>query len=382
MREIYLEHPEMGKQESKCQGSTSNSYVKFLNSRKETESPTLPFAAAVSQKINDSNENTADLSIAVQPANEESQPSTSSASSLKVNNSTVSNSETEPSTSTGLVNSNNNNLANVSSYLTNHGNNEQSVGNNNEIGNSVPIVGTNNPTHCRFLPRPDHIIYLDVRNRTNPVHINLRDRNTLGQLRQAAAAVQQQQPQAAQAGQQSPPPFQQMLRHNLFWDIINPLGRVAAGAADRLQEEESNFVFNLPIQIRQTLQANPSRTGTISDRGVCCFGRTRQPVQQGVIWIRFNNRPSEHRLERFSVRHYKYVTDVSLQHLVQCSPNLTFLDVSGTSVTLEGVQRFKASKPECKVVAEHLLEKPLPPPVSASALLSAFVSLSNEENRN
>lgn len=168
-----------------------------------------------------------------------------------------------------------------------------------------------------------------------------------------------QQPgnQQQQQNQQSPPPaFEQMIRHNLFWDIINPLGRVTGGGGpDRLFGEENEMEFGAgnhdPFSI---LSRRPIQRGSISDRGVCCFGRTRQPVHHGVIWIRFNNRPSENRFERFSVRDYKYVTDVSLQHLVQCSPNLVFLDVSGTSVTLDGIKRFKELKPECKLVAEHI----------------------------
>ncbi|KAM7359367.1 uncharacterized protein ACRADG_009077 isoform 1-T2 [Cochliomyia hominivorax] len=217
--------------------------------------------------------------------------------------------------------------------------------------NIVPLVGTNAPPRSRFLPRPDHIFYLDVRNRTSPnaVHFNIRDHNSLRHLRLPGQGVQQNQ-------QQSPPPvIEQMMRHNLFWDIVNPLGRVVGvGGPDRLFGEENGAEYHLNLF---SLSSNrQQQRGTISDRGVCCFGRTRQPVQQGVIWIRFNNRPSENRFERFSVRDYKFVTDVSLQHLVQCSPHLVFLDVSGTSVTLEGLQRFKELKPECKVVAEHLLD--------------------------
>lgn len=224
----------------------------------------------------------------------------------------------------------------------------------------VPLVGSNTPPRSRFLPRPDHIIYLDVRNRTSPnaVHISLRDRGNFRHLLLPQGNQQQQQQQ-----QQSPPPaFEQMIRHDLFWDIINPLGRAAGGGGpDRLFGEDNEIEFGGGNMHHSPFNILSSRRhvqrGSISDRGVCCFGRTRQPVQHGVIWIRFNNRPSENRFERFSVRDYKCVTDVSLQHLVQCSPNLVFLDVSGTSVTLEGVKRFKALKPQCKLVAEHLLEE-------------------------
>lgn len=185
----------------------------------------------------------------------------------------------------------------------------------------------------------------------NAVHYNVRDTIRHVRLQRRGQQNQQNQP-----NQQLPPPIiEQIIRHNLFWDIVNPLGRAAGvGGPDRLFGEENGAEYNMNL----FPLSSPSRQqlrGTISDRGVCCFGRTRQPVQHGVIWIRFNNRPSENRFERFSVRDYKFVTDVSLQHLVQCSPHLIFLDVSGTGVTLDGLQRFKELKPECKVVAEHLV---------------------------
>ncbi|XP_065371901.1 uncharacterized protein LOC135963839 [Calliphora vicina] len=222
--------------------------------------------------------------------------------------------------------------------------------------NIVPLVGTNAPARSRFLPRPDHIFYLNVRNRISIdcSHVNVRDHNIIRPLRRPRQSQHQQnQPQQQQ---QSPPPvIEQMMRHNLFWDIVNPLGRVVGvGGPDRLFGEENGAEYHLNLFSLSSSYRQQSR-GTISDRGVCCFGRTRQPVQQGVVWIRFNNRPFENSFERFSVRDYKSVTDVSLQHLVQCSPRLIFLDVSGTSVTLDGLQRFKDLKPECKVVAEHLL---------------------------
>ncbi|TMW48778.1 hypothetical protein DOY81_006156 [Sarcophaga bullata] len=223
--------------------------------------------------------------------------------------------------------------------------------------NILPLVGTNTPPRSRFLPRPDHIFYLDVRDRASPnaVHFNPM-RHNFNTIRQARLHGRSQQNQQNQPNQQLPPPvIEQMMHHNLFWDIVNPLGRVVGvGGPDRLFGEENSAEYHLNLFPLSSSNRQQSR-GTISDRGVCCFGRTRQPVQHGVIWIRFNNRPSENRFERFSVRDYKFVTDVSLQHLVQCSPHLIFLDVSGTSVTIEGIQRFKELKPECKVVAEHLL---------------------------
>lgn len=54
-------------------------------------------------------------------------------------------------------------------------------------------------------------------------------------------------------------------------------------------------------------------------------------------------------LERIIVRDYKMVTDNSLQHLASCAPNLKFLDVVGTEVTKDGIEKFKLVKPDCRV---------------------------------
>ncbi|XP_004533599.1 uncharacterized protein LOC101456357 [Ceratitis capitata] len=180
--------------------------------------------------------------------------------------------------------------------------------------NNPPEPAGNVPSRSRFLPRPDQVILLDfVSRRPSVRHVR-------------------------------PPPnldnhFDQMLHHPLFWNIINPL------------ERESRWSRSLTGPGHHPCY----RQYPISDRGICCFGRPQNPVEQGVIWIRIGNRPSENSFERLSVRNYKKVTDISLHHLVQCSPDLIYLDLSGTSVTREGVKRFKAEKPECQIIADHLI---------------------------
>ncbi|XP_036323487.1 uncharacterized protein LOC118737224 [Rhagoletis pomonella] len=186
--------------------------------------------------------------------------------------------------------------------------------------NSLPEPGGNFPSRSRFLPRPEHVILLDFVNR----------RPTIRHIR--------------------PPPnvdnhFDLMLQHPHFWNIINPLGR----------GNESNWSSSSSGPVPHFSHHPCCRQYPISDRGICCFGRPQNPVEPGVIWIRIGNRPSENSFVRLSVRNYKKVTDISLHHLVQCSPDLIYLDLSGTSVTREGVQRFKASKPECQIIADHLI---------------------------
>jgi len=86
------------------------------------------------------------------------------------------------------------------------------------------------------------------------------------------------------------------------------------------------------------------------------FGRADRPVQPDVVWIRNINRSPDNKLERLSLRNYHLITNHTLEHLVQCSPNLVYIDVSGTSITLPAIRRFKISKPKCEVVANHLEE--------------------------
>lgn len=92
----------------------------------------------------------------------------------------------------------------------------------------------------------------------------------------------------------------------------------------------------------------------ITDRGMCSFGMPRRNVQENIIWIRAELRPPDTLLERITVRNYLDVTDVTLRHLALCAPNLRYLDVTGTSVTLKGINTFLKEKPDCQIVSELL----------------------------
>lgn len=99
------------------------------------------------------------------------------------------------------------------------------------------------------------------------------------------------------------------------------------------------------------LALQPPEPTLISDRGICSFGLPSHGVQDGVVWIRAEPRLADTFIERLVVRHYRLVTDTSLRHLAARAPNLRFLDVTGTSVTREGIESFKLEKPDCIVVS-------------------------------
>lgn len=89
----------------------------------------------------------------------------------------------------------------------------------------------------------------------------------------------------------------------------------------------------------------------ITDRGICSFGQARSNLQANLVWIRAEQRNPDTLLERLEVRGYRGVTDTTLLHLAECSPNLRHLDVTGTSVTAQGVRDFAAIKPNCVLVS-------------------------------
>ncbi|XP_017114532.1 uncharacterized protein LOC108137383 [Drosophila elegans] len=170
----------------------------------------------------------------------------------------------------------------------------------------------NNPAFSRFLPRHDQVIYM---NPTNPVVV-MHPRRHRSHTR---------------------PNFDQVVQHPMFWNMLDPLDR-----------DHSRRIRHRP----STCQASPQYF--VSDRAIYSFGRATRPVQPDVVWIRNVNRSPDNRLERLSLRNYHLITNHTLEHLVQCSPNLVYIDVSGTSITLSGLRRFQSSKPECEVVASHL----------------------------
>lgn len=88
----------------------------------------------------------------------------------------------------------------------------------------------------------------------------------------------------------------------------------------------------------------------ISDRGICSYGRARRNYQPNLVWIRAEQRMAETPLEELVVRGYKGVTDISLRHLAECAPNMRRIDVTGTSVSADGIAEFRKARPLCVVI--------------------------------
>ncbi|XP_065087571.1 uncharacterized protein LOC135709230 isoform X1 [Ochlerotatus camptorhynchus] len=129
----------------------------------------------------------------------------------------------------------------------------------------------------------------------------------------------------------------------------NPAGG-AGEAADNNQQRPANAFY-------QYLNLGPGAPGPnyvslVSDRGICAYGVSRHELG-GAAFIREYFRPNMTSLERLLVRNYKLVTDTSLDHLESAAPNLKLLDVTGTSVTAEGVRNFKLARPSCTILSDY-----------------------------
>ncbi|XP_051165772.1 uncharacterized protein LOC127284405 [Leptopilina boulardi] len=98
----------------------------------------------------------------------------------------------------------------------------------------------------------------------------------------------------------------------------------------------------------------------VTDRTVCSLGnhvyerrivdnsRENLPMFRIEEDTRVCNNPN---LRILVVRNYRQVTDRSLHHLAVSKSNLEYVDVTGTSVTREGVQMFKTQKPDVEIVS-------------------------------
>lgn len=94
----------------------------------------------------------------------------------------------------------------------------------------------------------------------------------------------------------------------------------------------------------------------ITDRAICALGsdtcdRIINNSAEEVIVVegdkRIFNNPH---LKTLVVRNYPHVTNSSLVHLALNASSLEHLDVSGTSVTRQGVETFKSQRPNVKIV--------------------------------
>ncbi|XP_034484673.1 uncharacterized protein LOC117789692 isoform X2 [Drosophila innubila] len=173
----------------------------------------------------------------------------------------------------------------------------------------------NCPAYSRFLPRRDQVIYMNPQAMAEPMLV-MHPRRHRAQARGN---------------------FEQVVQHPMFWNMLDPLDREYARRRSSRPHSSS-----LPTHY------------FVSDRAIYSFGRPTNPVQADVVWIRNSPRCANNRLERISLRNYPYITNYTLEHLVQCSPNLRYIDVSGTSITMLGLRIFIKLKPHCEVIATHL----------------------------
>ncbi|KAH0949559.1 hypothetical protein HN011_001026 [Eciton burchellii] len=96
----------------------------------------------------------------------------------------------------------------------------------------------------------------------------------------------------------------------------------------------------------------------VSDRAICALGsdtcdrKVINSSPQGIIILQEDRRISNNpNLKTLVVRNYPRVTNSSLVHLASNASKLEYLDVTGTSVTREGVQTFKLQKSNVKIVS-------------------------------
>lgn len=190
----------------------------------------------------------------------------------------------------------------------------------------------------------------------NLIQIILHDRSVINAPQRngnEARPQQEQQAEGQQQQQQQQPPQQsrpqQVQQIHIIHDNVDNQRIDPARLAPFIHRAISRSLW---FERNSPPPFSPPRAFLISDRGICSFGFPRNPVQRGVVWIRAEARPPDTYVEKLVIRHYKAVTDVSLNHLSQCTPNLVYLDITGTSVTEVGVRSFKDEKPNCYIVSD------------------------------
>ncbi|XP_076674761.1 uncharacterized protein LOC143372460 isoform X2 [Andrena cerasifolii] len=95
----------------------------------------------------------------------------------------------------------------------------------------------------------------------------------------------------------------------------------------------------------------------VTDRAICALGSDTSDRRiihnpEGVIVIEEDKRVFNNpHLKTLVVRNYPHVTNSSLVHLALNAPSLEHLDVTGTSVTRQGVETFKSQKANVKIIS-------------------------------
>ncbi|XP_058798240.1 uncharacterized protein LOC131668243 isoform X2 [Phymastichus coffea] len=97
----------------------------------------------------------------------------------------------------------------------------------------------------------------------------------------------------------------------------------------------------------------------VTDRSICSLSYHGSENNQEVVQhleqvqllhgrVRSSTNPY---LKKLVIRNYQGVTDQTLQHFCNHGPSLLYLDVTGTSVTKEGLQNFKIQRPEVILIS-------------------------------
>ncbi|KMQ88071.1 f-box lrr-repeat protein 12 [Lasius niger] len=140
-------------------------------------------------------------------------------------------------------------------------------------------------------------------------------------------------------------------------------------SSETMQQQQQQQALQLPIfedgNLAQFLiedvfdfENNGFQRCLISDRAICALGsdscdrKVINSSPQGMIILQENRRISNNpNLKILVVRNYPRVTNSSLVHLALNASRLEYLDVTGTSVTKDGIESFKSQKTNVKVVS-------------------------------
>ncbi|KAH0535387.1 uncharacterized protein LOC123267049 isoform X2 [Cotesia glomerata] len=122
---------------------------------------------------------------------------------------------------------------------------------------------------------------------------------------------------------------------------------------------EDNHVAQYVIDGNQFDMDDMSPCG-ITDRCICSIGSYQSPQlpqdtpRDMPDMVIIEPRPricSNPILQTLVVRNYPKVTDASLKHLAEHIHNLKYVDLTGTSITRQGVENFKCLRPNVKLIS-------------------------------
>ncbi|XP_068990802.1 uncharacterized protein [Neodiprion pinetum] len=125
----------------------------------------------------------------------------------------------------------------------------------------------------------------------------------------------------------------------------------------RLRVFEDQNILELLIDERRIVPYFDFERCLVSDRAICALGsyvcdRTILNNIQDMIFVEVDRRVVNNpNLKELVVRNYPRVTNQSLVHLAANAPSLEYLDVTGTTVTREGVEMFKSQKPGVTILS-------------------------------